>query len=74
MRCRHGPQVGSIAMANCHLHRKRASTVISLMAEITKREPKMMMMTVRKRRTGRTMTMATRRAHRTRLRPELIKT
>ena len=68
------PQVASIAMANCHLHRKRASTVISLMAEITKRELKMMTMTVRKRRMGRIMIMATRRAHRTRPRPGLIKT
>ena len=60
-------------MANCHLHRKRASTVISLMAEITKRELKMTM-TVRKRRMARTMIMATRMAHRTRPRPGLIKT
>ena len=60
-------------MANCHLHRRRASTVISLMAEITKRELKMTM-TVRKRRMARRMIMVTRMAHKTRPRPELIKT
>ena len=60
-------------MANCHLHRRRASTVISSMAEITKREPRMTMR-ARKRGTGRIMIMAMKMAHKTQPRLGLIKT